>query len=386
MQSIRRFGAFVALGLVVSMRPVMARPQVGSLDPTASVAVIVTYADGRRAPMTVGPTSGGAWTPMFPRVASWTPPANQEPVGAIKYACLRTPEGVRVAISVYRGTQRQQDEPVTTVQVTPAHSVIVDAELRAIGIQPVMLSVAPISVPALAAPSVSVVSPQIEVADVRVVSAPIATYVITLRNGSTKGVRSIQIDARRGGRPALSSRRADREGDVLIAPGAPYELDIQVPPDRGTRDGSVPLAPIDHVAITTVRWIDGSYDGDAATAAYDNAVDYGRKEQLSRIVAEVDHLRSAGPLATPAALRAALEKLGVDATDEMIDGSSSVTRPMSRLQVSHAIGFALAQAKKAALDDLTDFESGRAAPGAFEGWLNTEHDRYQRWIVRLGGG
>jgi hypothetical protein len=384
MQSIRRCGASVALCLVVSVGPT-ARGQDASVDPNAMVAVTVAYADGRRSAIKVGPTSGGAWTPMFPRIASWTPPANEELVGAINYKCMRTPDGVRVAISVFRGKQVQRDEPVTTVQVTLARPVMVDAELRAIGIQPITLSLAPIAVPVLTAPSVTVVSPQIEVASVRVVSAPVPTYVITLRNGSTKAVRSIQVDDTRGGRPALSSRRAGREGDVLIAPGATYELGEQVPTGRPSPNGLVTLAPIDHVGITTVRWSDGSYDGDAATAAYDDVVDYGRRMQLSRILAEIERVRSMGALATPGALRAGLQELGVSPTDAMIDGTSSIARPMSRPQVSHAIEFALAQVKSAALDDLTDFESGRAAPGAFDGWLNTQHDRYQRWIARLGG-
>src|SRR5215472_1538711 len=142
MLPIRRVGAVVGVFLIVSAT-IAARKRQAALDPNSSVAVVVTYADGRRVPMTVGPTSGGAWTAMFPREPSWTPPANQLPVGAIKYACLRTADGVRVAISVYRGSQRQQDEPIKSVLVTPAQPVTVDVELRAVGVRPVTLSVSP---------------------------------------------------------------------------------------------------------------------------------------------------------------------------------------------------------------------------------------------------
>lgn len=40
-------------------RSAYAGAQQSPLDPQGSVAVVVTCADGRRAPMTVGPTSGG---------------------------------------------------------------------------------------------------------------------------------------------------------------------------------------------------------------------------------------------------------------------------------------------------------------------------------------
>ena len=103
---IRQLRSAVVVGAVlVATAPGLAAQQ-PALDPQGSVAVVVAYADGRRVPMTVGPTSGGAWTSTFPRVAGWAPPANEVPVGAIDYVCARTGDGVRVAIGVFRGSQR----------------------------------------------------------------------------------------------------------------------------------------------------------------------------------------------------------------------------------------------------------------------------------------
>ncbi len=383
MLPIRCCGA-VAL-CVVTASSGAARAQTPALDPNGSVSVIVTYADGRRAPMMVGPTSGGAETTLFPRVTEWTAPPNQQPVGAIKYVCLRTPDGVRVVISAFRGKQLQQDEPVTSVVVTPARSVIVDAELRAIGIQPVTLSVVPVVTPELSKPSVTLVSEKVEATDVTVITSPIATYAVTLRNHSTKAVRSIEIMATRGGRPALSLARTGQEGSALIAPDATYQFGVQVPAGRPGADGSVALSPIDRINITMIRWADGSYDGTAQAAWLDNVDDYAAKIQLGRIVAELERAQQMGPMATPAALRTALQGLSTDATDAMVEGSREIAGNLSPAQTGREISSALARVRKVVLDDLASFESGRAAPGAFEGWLHSGHDRYQRWLDRLGG-
>ena len=240
MLPIQRIGTAVAVSVVVSA-PAAARGQQPTLDPQRAVALVVTYADGRRAPLIVGTTTGGATTSTFPREPSWTPPANQLSVDAIKFECLRTTEGVRVAISVFRGSQRQQDEPIKTMLVTPAQSVTVDAELRAVGVQPVTLSVMPIVVPELRAPEVTVPSPQVEVAGVRVTTTPFSGYVITLRNRSTKAVRSIEIAPMLGGRVGQSTRRAGKEGQALIVPGATYQIVWQLSVGLSASGGVAPF-------------------------------------------------------------------------------------------------------------------------------------------------
>jgi hypothetical protein len=378
-----------AAGLAVLLAAPQARAgaQV-KLDPAGTVAVVVTYADGRRMPITVGPNSGGAWTPLFPRVASWTPPANQQPVGAIKFACLRTSAGVSVAVSVFRGSQRQQDEPIKTVLVTPDQAVVVGDELRAVGVEAVTLTLASLTTSDVAAPSVVVASTEIEVVDVVVAASPVPKYTVSLRNHSTKAVRAIAIEASRAGRLALSARRFGHEGDVLIAPGGSYVLDMPVPVARPAPDGSVNTAPIDRIDIAAVIWSDESYDGKAGPALSSLISDYGDRLQLARVLSELQRVRAAGAAATVSELRAALLSLAVDVTDAMIDDARS--RPanvaaMSRDQTASALRVSLASIKKTVLDDLTDFESGRIAPGAFQGWMNTTIDRYQRWFDRQGG-
>ena len=381
MLPIRRIGTAVAVSVVVSA-PAAARGQQPTLDPQRAVALVVTYADGRRAPLIVGTTTGGATTSTFPREPSWTPPANQLSVDAIKFECLRTTEGVRVAISVFRGSQRQQDEPIKTMLVTPAQSVTVDAELRAVGVQPVTVSVMPIVVPELRAPEVTVPSPQVEVAGVRVTTTPFSGYVITLRNRSTKAVRSIEIAPMVGGRVGQTTRRAGREGQALIVPGTTYQIIWQLSVGLSASGGVAPIS-LDQMLITTVRWADGTYEGDAATAAYDDVFDKGTKAQLAAVVAALERAQVSGQAATPAGLRDVLSGLPVTASNAMVEEARAIAGSLSPAQIMRAIELALQQVKTNVLADLAEFESGRATLGVFQGWINTEHDRYQRWLERL---
>jgi hypothetical protein len=363
-----------------------ARAQQPALDPQGSVAVVVTYADGRRVPMTVGPTSGGAWTSTFPRVAGWTPSANEVPVGAIDYVCARTGEGVRVAIGVFRGSQRLNADPITTVMVTPDRSVIVDKELRAVGVEAVTLTLTALTVPDASLPTVIAASPDIEVVNLSMVEKPVPRYLVRLANHSPKAVRSLEIELTRGGRPVRSIRAADDEGQVLMAPGGSVALQLQMPAGRAGPSGAVAIAPVDHIVITALLWADGSFAGDASWARYEAAFYFGQRVQLARVIAELEKARAAGPGATVAGLRTVLGTLPVEASDAMIDEARQNLAPgiaISPAEALHPLNQGLSQMRTLALRDLADFESGPPLAGALQAWLTTELDRYQRWHDRL---
>jgi hypothetical protein len=357
-----------------------------ALDPQGSVAVVVTYADGRRAPVTVGPNSGGAWTNVFPRVAGWAPPGNEVPVGAINYVCARTAEGVRVAISVYRGSQRTSADPITTVTVTPDRPVIVDKELRAVGVEAVTLTLTALTIPDAPLPVVTAVSPDIEVVNLSMVEKPVPRYILRLTNHSAKAVRSLEVELTRGGRPVRSIRAADDEGQVLMAPGGNVGLQLQIPTGRAGAGGAVALAPADGIVISSVLWADGSFSGDASWARDEAVLYFGQRLQLARVIAELERARAAGPGATVAGLRVALGNLPVEATDGIVDEARQNLASglaMSPADALHLLNLSLSRMRKLALDDLTDFESGPPLAGALQAWLKTEVERYQRWHDRL---
>jgi hypothetical protein len=380
-QSLAVFGA-----ALVAISAVSAATQQAALDPQGSVAVVVTYADGRRVPMTVGPNSGGAWTNAFPRVAGWTPSANEILVGAINYACSRTDTGVRVAIGVFRGSQRDNADAIATVLVTADHPVVVDKELRAVGVEAVTLTLTALTIPVASLPEVATGTPEIEVVDLTMVEKPVPRYRLFLANHSTRAVRVLEVTLMREGRRVRSIRAADDDGQVLVAPGAKVGLQLELPRAPAGPSGPVALAPADRIVITSLLWADGSFAGDASFARYEAAFYFGQRAQLARVIAELERARAAGAGATAAGLRAALGNLSAEPTDAAIDAARESLAPnigISPAEARSAIKLSSSQVTKRALTDLATFESGPPLAGSFQAWIAATIDQYQRWHDRL---
>jgi hypothetical protein len=373
-----------AVLVVISATGIAQQPP--ALDPQGSVVLVVTYADGRRQNMLVGPMSVGcSSTENFVRVQGWTPPPGQLPVRAIRLSCTRTDDGMRVRVSVFRGAEQEKDEAVTTVSVTPGQPAVVDA-LRDVGVEPITLTVTAVTLPDAALPEVSLPSPEIEVVSLTIVEKPVPRYRLYLVNHSAKAVRSLEVMLTRGGRPASSINAHDDEGQVLMAPGARVGLQLQVPTGRPDPGGAVAMAPADRIVVTALLWTDGSYAGSASFARYDAPFYYGQRLQLARVIAELQRAQAAGAGATAAGVRAAIGNLSVDATDAMIDETCQAFAPnitISPAEARRPINQSLAQIKKLALSDLADFESGPPLAGALQAWLKTEVERLQRWHDRL---
>ncbi|HKW03184.1 MAG TPA: hypothetical protein VJN96_25385 [Vicinamibacterales bacterium] len=357
-----------------------------ALDPQGTVALVVTYADGRRQTMLVGPLSVGcASTQTFVRVQGWTPPPGQLPVRAIKFSCTRTYEGMRVRVSVFRGAEQEKDEAVATVSVTPGQAVAVDA-LRTVGVEPITLTLTAVTVPEAALPQVTLLSSELEVVSLTMVEKPVPRYRLFLVNHSAKAVRSLEVMLTRGGRPATSTNARDDEGQVLMEPGGRVGLQLQVPTGRPDSSGTVAMAPADGIVITGLLWADNSFEGDASYARDQAAYYYGQRLQLARVIAELERARDAGPGATVAGLRAALSNLSVEVTAANLDEARQALAPnitLAPVEALHTINLSLSQIKKLALSDLADFESGPPLAGAFQAWLKTEGERLQRWHDRL---
>jgi hypothetical protein len=351
--------------------------------PAPSVVLVVTYVDGRQTPLRVGARCG-AWTPMFPRLREWTPPPNEVPVSAINYACEQTREGVRVVVSVFRGSPRQSEQPIATVLVTPGKPVVVE-QLRAVGIAPVTLTVTTMTTPEVIAPKARTASAQLEVVDVTVTQAPAPRIRVLLRNRSLKAVRSIAIQSTRGGLLSQSARRVGREGDALIPPASDFVLDWAVPLASPAADGSVSASAIDLIDIVAVVWSDGTFEGNLQ-GVHSLVSDYVDRWQLGLVLAALQRPTEGG---TPQAseLRSALESLSITDTPALISDIQSRVPgavSMQRGDVASLVRVSLTGVRKMALDDLARFETAPPGAGSLADWLATTIDRYRRWFDRLG--
>ena len=326
----------------------------------------------------------GSWTTLFPRVEPWTPPPNQLPLSAIKYACERASDGVRVAVSVLRGSPHQQEDPIATVLVRPSQSVVVD-ELRAVGVQPVTLSLGYLTGAVLEPPKVEVPSPLIEVVEVSVSTGPVPMYHVVLRNRAAKAVRGIHFQCSRQGRLSTSGRQVGRDGSALVDAGGDYVLDMRVPSGRPTADGSIEPAPLDRISLDAVVWSDGSFEG--SSAGLDVLVaDQGNRLALTRVLPELQRARSQGASARPGDFRAAIQAVPIDVTDVMIEDTRSrvaAAKGLANDRVTSMLRSSMQSIKNYTVDELAAFESAPRGAGSFEAWLNTTTERYLRWFERL---
>ena len=382
---LRRLIALSTSGVVVALlTSTAAQTPLPPQAPTGSIVVVVAFADGRRTSILVGPHSGSIWTPKFPRVERWTPPAGQAPADDLKFACARLPEGVSVAVSVLRGSPPLDEQPIRTVLVTPRGSVTVD-DLREVGIEPVTLTLSDIKIPEMAPPPVGVPSPDLRVTNVSVNAAPIPSYAITLENHSSKAVRTLIITTSGA---AVQAGRSGHEGQALIDAGSTYELTLEMARARPAPDGTVSVAPFTRIAIAAVVWTDESYSGSSALAVPELITDSARRAQLGRVVSELMRIRGANAGATPAALRSALNDLPGDAPDDAVADVVAHLPPGATLpdaRVRSLVRSAFLSIRKSVIDDLAAFENSPAGAGTFQAWLNTSVERYLRWHDRLGG-
>lgn len=303
--------AVVFLACVMSGTP---RAQQNT-DLPANLMLTVRYVDGRLTQHAVGPTPGRVWTPLFPRLNGWTPPAGETPVDAIQYSWNRTAGGVQVTVSVLRFRPSHQETPVATVTVRADAAVPVDA-LRLFGAEAVQLSLSP-------APRITASLPRLTSAiagleAIGVENAPDGgpRYVVTLKNTSTVDLRIFSLDVYRGGRLALSGGRRGPEGRPIIDAGATYTFDVPI--SVSTASNFAPVAqPADELRITSALWTDGAVDGNVSKALETVAFDYGMFLQLTLVVDA--HRRAAAD--APTDLRTAIERLRAMTTSLSIEPS-----------------------------------------------------------------
>ena len=385
--SIRRglavwIGAAAIAGMA-GMTRLNARPQAAATPPPATT-VVITYADGWQGSLRIGQAGCGAYTHKFPRLAAWTPPPNEIPVSAIDYRCERTPAGIRVDVSVLRGSPQQRKDPIATLLVTPDQSVVV-TQLRAVGVEAITLSLGHITEAVIAMPTVGVPSPLLEVVEVTISSAPPATYHVLLRNRAAKAVRGITIEGTREQQLAIGGRRVGREGAALIEAGGAFTLDVNVPRTRPAADGSISAAPLDRIQITAVIWSDRSHDG-GVEGINTMVADYGDRLGLTQVLGVLQRPRTPGVALNAGDLRAALGALPIDVTEAMIDEARAhipSAKGINRDRVAVLLRVSLQGRKKMALDELASFESAPRGAGTPDAWLNTTTGRYSRWLDRL---
>jgi hypothetical protein len=198
------------------------------------------------------------------------------------------------------------------------------------------------------------------------------------------------------GRTEVSSRPHGLEGRPLILAHSQQDFSIsaayQIRPEYG---GSPPDFTRDHYCVIDAAvFSDGSYEGDAETAATIKAMLGGRKRQLSSVVIlwktslaslEPDANVILQSLITDlSALKTYLDVAEIKALRMGFQDLSSDPRVQARL--INAFRTALQWTKTLAVNDLRSFQTGQRSAlnmPVLQAWLQKTGQKYEGWLSRM---
>jgi hypothetical protein len=340
----------------------------------ATVALVESWPDGQTNYELTSLRPASMWTPGVPRVEGYRLPEGGTPVYAVQFARVLVGRDIKVDVSVLLGSARPPGVPVASVVISPGSRVVVD-RLRKFGVQPVTLSMIAVAPMTPYLPTVVSVSPEIEIANVELLSSPYPGYRITLRNLGSKGVSNVHVQSYRGEEKALSGLKRADDGRPMMQPGAVYTFDMNLTSGRAnefTTPGTWSPRPIDVVEFDSVRWDDGTYTGNPPFPQVDALIEResGQRLQLRRIVEALKQTLAepGSSLERLASARRRIDALA-DAEPDQLDAAK----------------LAMQNIKAVVMADIARFERDRSTrpTSAVTTWLTSQLGRYDAWLRRL---
>ena len=397
MQVIRSFSLFIlfTIGVTVSSAKVYAQQEVSA--PTR-LALEVTFYPGRKpAYETVpGPDSkpSGAWFALFGRVASWQAPAGAQPIEAVRVVSRVEGDAVRVIVSTLSGRKALENEQqVGTYLIRETEKISID-DLRRFGIEPFQIKLVRVD------PSIPPVPPVIlkGVESVVVLNSmpketTLPSYRIILRNQSTKNIVALGVDVVAGGRVQLTSLPRGIDGQPLISVGNEYWLTVSAPNRaQATVDGYVPTSPSDQqILIKAAVFDDGTYEGDAKTAAAARGYRAGEKMVLFRLIPLLEGALNSSNANLTEALRNLASQVSSVVTDadpkivQTLTSEFPQERDARSREIKGTMEVTATTIKSNLLKEIKTFENAAETlnQDLYRTWLTKTRERYEKWLSRL---
>ena len=398
MQAIRFFGLFVlfTVGLSIPGARVIAQQEV---SPPTRLALEVTFYPGRNpAYLTVpGPDSkpSGAWYALFAHVASWQPPAGAQQIEAVRVISRVEGDAVLVTVSTLSGSKALENEQrVGTYLIRETEKISID-DLKRFGIEPFQIKLVRVSPNIPPVPPVSLKGVQsLVVINSMAKEATLPSYRIILRNQSNKNIVGLGVDVVSGGRVQITSKPRGIDGQPLIAAGKEYWLTVTAPNRaQPTVDGFVPTSPSDQqIQIKAAVFDDGTYEGDAATAAAVRGYRAGEKMVLPKLIPLLESaLNSSNADLTEALknLQSQVSSVGSDADPQIVQTLTAEFPQASdarRREIKATMEVTATTIKSTLLKEIGTLEKEGAQTltvDLYRAWLTKTKERYEKWLSRL---
>lgn len=356
------------------------------------LALEITYWKGDPPAYDVVPNN--SWFARFRRIQGWTPAADSLPVKAVNIASRVEGDSVRVIVSVHVGQKFfERQDPVASYLLRENERVTV-SELTTLGLEPfeiALIRVTPKSAPTL---ETSSNAPSVRVVNVQPVDATFPTFKLTLLNSSSKSVSALFVEEFVGGRLRTSGMPHNKDAEALIAAGATYELTRRLNNvARPTGNGYTPETPPDQsLLIKTAVFEDGTYEGDAYSAAQYRGYALGYRLQLAQLVSlyrkSLDEVGAdaSGALDNLRIQTSALgAKLAQSDLDNLLKGFPEFGE-REKASIKNSAEISMFDLKKEALKEIDEFgpkQNSTIDKEAARVWLSASLDRFQKWLERV---
>lgn len=397
MQVIGSISLFILFAIQLTAPAVKVHAQ--EVPAPTRLALEVTYYPGRKpAYETVpGPDSkpSGAWFGLFGRIASWQAPAGSEPIEAVRVVSRVEGDAVRVTVSTLSGRKALENEQrVGTYVIRETEKISID-DLKQVGIEPFQIKLVRVN------PNVPPVPPVIlkGVESVVIINSmpketTLPSYRIILHNRSNKNIVGLGVDVVAGGKIQLTSKPHGIDGQPLIGADKEYWLTVAAP-NRAepTSDGYVPTSPLDQqIEIKACVFDDGTFEGDAETAAAVRGYRAGEKMVLSSLIPLLEgalNSSDANLLEGLRKLESQVTSVRTDADAQMVHTLTSEFPQQSNStsrEIKATMEFTATTIKSNLLKEIHTLETDEAQSlnaDLYRTWLTKTNERYQKWLSRL---
>jgi hypothetical protein len=304
-------------------------------------------------------------------------------------------EAVRVTVSILSGSKAfENEQPVGTYLIRETEKISTD-ELKRFGIEPFEIKL--VRVDASVPPVPPIVLKGVE--SVVVINAmpretTLPAYRIILRNQSNKNIVALGADVVAEGKIQMSSRPRGIDGQPLIPVGKEYWLTVMAPKRaQATPGGYVPTSLSDpEIQIKAAVFDDGTFEGDAETAAIVLAYQAGEKMELPRLIPLLESALNSNDADLSKGLRnleSQVSSLGSDAEPSTVQRLATrfpqVSGPPGK-EIKIAIEFSATTLKTNLLKEihqLQNEESKRLTEDLYRTWLSKTKEKYEKWLSGL---